>query len=133
VEALRAPGLACADSRRLHDKELAEALGCLFRSRAAADWERLLVPADIGCVQVHEGSPERQMRTDPELVAEYAGSADSPVFGDHIRMGPAVRFSRSRTRTLGGCLPGDHTDALLREFGHDDTSIADLRSRGVVG
>jgi crotonobetainyl-CoA:carnitine CoA-transferase CaiB-like acyl-CoA transferase len=47
-------------------------------------------------------------------------------------MGPLVRFSRSATQAKGGCTAGEHTDAILRELGYADDSIADLRERGIV-
>jgi crotonobetainyl-CoA:carnitine CoA-transferase CaiB-like acyl-CoA transferase len=28
---------------------------------------------------------------------------------------------------------GEHTDAVLRELGYSDESIADLRDRGIIG
>lgn len=120
------------ESRRRHDAELAETLEALFRTRPAAEWEQMLTAADVGCVQAHEGNPELRLQTDPALAAEYAATAYSPVFEEHLRMGPGVRFSRSATQAKGGCLAGDHTDPLLRELGYDDAVIADLRERGIV-
>jgi crotonobetainyl-CoA:carnitine CoA-transferase CaiB-like acyl-CoA transferase len=35
--------------------------------------------------------------------------------------------------TLPPPLLGEHTDAILRQFGYDDTAIADLRASGAVG
>jgi formyl-CoA transferase len=32
----------------------------------------------------------------------------------------------------GGPRLGEHTDAVLREFGYGDATIADLRARGIV-
>jgi crotonobetainyl-CoA:carnitine CoA-transferase CaiB-like acyl-CoA transferase len=74
-----------------------------------------------------------QMQTDPELVAEYAATANSPIFEEHLRFGPPVRFSRSATQAKGGCLPGEHTEAILREIGYDEGAIADLRARKLIG
>ncbi|WP_232291849.1 hypothetical protein [Frankia sp. QA3] len=55
------------------------------------------------------------------------------MFDEYLRMDPAVRFSRSATQARGGCLAGEHTEAILHELGYDDARIADLRARGVIG
>ncbi|TVT17430.1 CoA transferase [Amycolatopsis acidiphila] len=135
AEALRLddPRFGAAEGRREHDGALAETLARIFATRPAGEWEQELTAADIGCVQVHEGSAELQLQADEALAAEYAASAVSPIFEESLRMGTPVRFSRSRTRAPGGCLAGDHTDALLAELGYDETAIADLRDRKVIG
>ncbi|WP_395111580.1 CoA transferase [Actinomadura sp. SCN-SB] len=120
-------------ARRENDGALAEALGKIFAIRPAAEWEGLLTKADVGCVQVTEAPPETRMQTVPELVDEYTATATSPVFDEHLRVAPPVRFSRSRTQAKGGCLCGEHTDAVLRELGYGDKEIADLRERKVIG
>jgi crotonobetainyl-CoA:carnitine CoA-transferase CaiB-like acyl-CoA transferase len=119
-------------TRSANDDALAETLGKVFLTRTAADWEQALTAAGVGCVRVTEMAPELQMQTDPALAAEYATTAVSPIFEEHLRFGPAVRFSRSSTQALGGCLAGEHTDQLLQELGYDADAIADLRERGVI-
>jgi crotonobetainyl-CoA:carnitine CoA-transferase CaiB-like acyl-CoA transferase len=54
------------------------------------------------------------------------------VFEQHPRLAPLVRFSRSRTRAEPGVLAGSATDTVLRELGHSDAEIADLREGGIV-
>jgi crotonobetainyl-CoA:carnitine CoA-transferase CaiB-like acyl-CoA transferase len=120
-------------ARRENDGVLAEALGGLFAARPAAEWEHLLTKADVGCVEVTEAPPETRMQTVPELIEEYTATATSPVFDEHLRVAPPVRFSRSRTQAKGGCLCGEHTDAVLRELGFGDEEIADLRARRIIG
>lgn len=123
---------ADAPARSANDEALAEVLGKIFMKRTATDWEEALTSVGIGCVRVTEMAPELQMQSDPELAAEYAATAVSPIFEEHLRFGPAVRFSRSSTQALGGCLAGQHTDQLLQELGYDADAVADLRERGVV-
>jgi crotonobetainyl-CoA:carnitine CoA-transferase CaiB-like acyl-CoA transferase len=122
-----------AEARRANDKALADALAGAFAKRPAQEWEDRLTAADVGCVVVTEKMPEVLLQTDAALAATYATTAMSPVFDEHLRLAPAVRFSRSRTRALGGCLAGDHTDAILREIGYVDDAIADLHDRKIVG
>ena len=123
---------ASEQSRRDNDARLAEELSEVFRRRPADAWEERLTKAGVGCVVVTEQRPETQLQTDEELSAEYCVTAMSPMFDEHLRMGPLVRFSRSATQAKGGCSSGEHTDAILRELGYDDGGIANLRDRNIV-
>ncbi|GHG99964.1 CoA transferase [Amycolatopsis acidiphila] len=124
---------ASAAERRVHDAELSRALAAVFPKLPAAEWEKRLTEAGVGCVAVSETPPELLLQTTEALAAEYATEAVSPIFEEHLRPGPPVRFSRSATQAGGGCLAGDHTDTLLAELGYDDQAIADLRERKIVG
>jgi crotonobetainyl-CoA:carnitine CoA-transferase CaiB-like acyl-CoA transferase len=124
---------ASPESRLEHDAGLAEVLAGVFARRSAVEWEKELTAAGVGCVQVAEVDPGLVLQADPALAAEYATTATSPIFEEHLRVGPPYRFSRSGTQAKGGCLAGQHTDAILRELGYDDQTIADLRARSVVG
>ena len=123
---------ATLEGRRSHDADLAATLTEVFATRPAAEWEEVLCAAGVGCVEVTEEMPESRMQKHPDLVAEYAATADSPIFDEHLRFGPSVRFSRSATQAKGGCLAGQHTDPILREIGYDDATIARLREQGVI-
>jgi crotonobetainyl-CoA:carnitine CoA-transferase CaiB-like acyl-CoA transferase len=116
----------------LDDAELVDALTAIFATRPAADWERDLTAADVGCVRVHEGCPQVLLQVDPALAAEYAVAATSPVFDEHLRPGPSVLFSRSLTRAEGFCLCGEDTDALLAELGYTVAQINELRGSKTV-
>ena len=118
--------------RAAHDEDLIGVLTDVFAKRPGAEWEERLTKADVGCAVVVERAPEILLQTDEVLAAEYTVSAVSPVFQEHLRMGPAVRFSRSATQAKSGCLTGEHTDAVLLELGYDAAAIADLRARGIV-
>jgi crotonobetainyl-CoA:carnitine CoA-transferase CaiB-like acyl-CoA transferase len=124
---------ASEEDRRANDDALAEVLGDVFAKQSAAEWEKRLTDAGVGCVAVSETAPELLLQTTEALAAEYTSTAVSPIFEEHVRPGPAVRFSRSATQAKGGCLAGDHTDTLLAELGYSDEVIADLRERRVVG
>jgi crotonobetainyl-CoA:carnitine CoA-transferase CaiB-like acyl-CoA transferase len=62
----------------------------------------------------------------------FLATVDSPVLGEYPRVGPIVSFSRSATTATVGCTLGQHTGAVLREFGYDEAVIKDLADRGVV-
>jgi crotonobetainyl-CoA:carnitine CoA-transferase CaiB-like acyl-CoA transferase len=49
--------------------------------------------------------PEYQMQTDPALTAEYAVTAHSATFEDHLRFAPPIRFSRSATQARAAASP----------------------------
>ncbi|MDR7167306.1 crotonobetainyl-CoA:carnitine CoA-transferase CaiB-like acyl-CoA transferase [Nocardia kruczakiae] len=126
------PRFATPADRTTHDRELGEVLAQVFAHSPAAEWEQRLLNAGVGCVQVTEAMPENQIQTKPELAAEYAGTATSTMFEEHLRFGPSVKFSRSTTQTKGGCLAGEHTDAILKEIGYDTEVITDLRGRQII-
>jgi crotonobetainyl-CoA:carnitine CoA-transferase CaiB-like acyl-CoA transferase len=130
--AIRDDRFATAAGRRDHDAALAGMLSQLFATTPARRWEELLTRVGVGCVEVHEGSPQTLLQTHKDAVEEYAVTVESPLFDEHLRMGPTVLLSRSATTINGFCLAGQHTEAILRELGYDDKTIADLRHRSVV-
>jgi crotonobetainyl-CoA:carnitine CoA-transferase CaiB-like acyl-CoA transferase len=126
------PRFASSAGRRDNEAELAETLAKVFLGRPAAVWERDLAAAGVGCVQVGTDTCQKILQTDDAAAAEYAVLAESPVFEEHLRPGPAVRFSRSQTRAQGFCSAGQHTDQILAELGYGEEQIADYRNRDVV-
>jgi crotonobetainyl-CoA:carnitine CoA-transferase CaiB-like acyl-CoA transferase len=118
--------------RAANDADLAQRLEAAFRKEPAEFWEKRLTEAGVGCVELYEGAPARLIQTDPQLAAEYAVTAVSPVFDEHLRFTPLVAMSRSEVRAPGGCLAGQHTAEVLREFGYDDATIAKWQDAGVI-
>jgi crotonobetainyl-CoA:carnitine CoA-transferase CaiB-like acyl-CoA transferase len=123
---------ATPQGRDTFDDELADRLAQLFTKESAVFWEQHLGEAGVGCVQVHEGPPAKLFQEDPLLAAEYAQEAVSPIFDEHLRLSPLVKMSRSLTRAPGGCVAGQHTGSVLREFGYDDAAIAAWHDAGVI-
>ena len=120
------------DGRMEFDDQLSQLLEAVFIKEPAGFWETHLTAAGVGCVELYEGAPARLMQVDPQLAAEYAIQAVSPVFDEHLRLSPLVGMSRSSTRALGGCLAGQHTASVLAEFGYDDATIARWQDAGVI-
>jgi crotonobetainyl-CoA:carnitine CoA-transferase CaiB-like acyl-CoA transferase len=124
---------ATATTRADNDAALIEVLAAIFATKGKDDWESELTGQDVGCVAVAEQPSARVLQTDPFFHAGYAVEATSPIFDEHRRLAPLVRFSRSLTKADGGCTIGQHTDAVLREIGLSDQRIAELREKSVIG
>lgn len=119
--------------RREHDADLARTLAGVFGTRTKDAWERHLRAADVGCAAVWTGAIERVLKS--EAVGRESGylvEVDHALFGEHERLAPLVRFSRSATQALPGVLAGSATDRVLEELGYDAEEVADLRERDVV-
>jgi crotonobetainyl-CoA:carnitine CoA-transferase CaiB-like acyl-CoA transferase len=127
------PRFSSPEARQQHDSELIALLSKAFAGRPAAEWEELLTTRDVGCVVVADEDPAVRLQSDEALAAEYCATATHPMFDEHLRAGPPVRFSRSLTQAHGGCLAGQHTDAILGELGYDKSAIDALHERNVVG
>jgi crotonobetainyl-CoA:carnitine CoA-transferase CaiB-like acyl-CoA transferase len=122
-----------AAHRRVHDAELAEVLGEVFLSNGVQFWEALLTAGRVACVEAAQTSTEALLMSDDVgRRAGYVTDVVHPVFDTHPRLAPVVRFSRSSTQALAGCLAGQHTDSLLEELGYAASAIQDLRARNIV-
>jgi crotonobetainyl-CoA:carnitine CoA-transferase CaiB-like acyl-CoA transferase len=126
------PRFGTARARSGHDADLAGILGGIFARAPAEDWEKDLTGHGVGCVRAAQMQPPLCILTDEAMRAEYAATTTSPIFEEHLRMGPAVRFSRSLTQAKGGCRAGEHTVPILRELGYPDSEIEDLRERKII-
>ncbi|MCP9977507.1 CaiB/BaiF CoA-transferase family protein [Actinomadura madurae] len=121
-----------AEARAVHADELVGELAAVFATRTADDWERELLAADVGCVKADTRTVDRNYLGDFGEQHGYLATVHSPIFEDYPRVGPVVDFSRSATTATVGCTLGQHTEAVLREYGYDDATIADLAARGVI-
>lgn len=127
------PRFTSVPARQAHDAELVIELEATFRSKAAGDWESYLGEHGVACVQVYEGSHSQFTCTDPgvrdnDLVIEV----DEPVFGPMLRHGAPIAFSETPARMGPGCWAGQHTHAVLAEFGYSDAEIENLDQLGVI-
>jgi len=138
VAALGSPGELAAErfaspaGRLQHGDALAEALGAIFVTRPAEEWEAELVAAGIGCVAVAPAPPEGNYLGDLGRDNGYVAEVDDPTFGHHPRLAPLVRFSRSSVIARPSCRLGQHTAAVLAELGYRPERIEALQETGVV-
>jgi len=123
-----------AAARHANTHALIDVLSDLFARRTADEWEAELLPQGVGVMSVWNELIEGQL-FNPEFGEKsgYVTTAVHPTFDEYPRLAPFIRFSRSSTQAKPGVLNGQHTDALLAEFGATDSEIADLRERKVVG
>lgn len=127
------PRFADAASRGANTRALIDSLTAVFATKPAVDWERELLSQGIGCVSVHTDLIETMLFDDSfGRASGYVVDVHHPVFDDHPRLAPYIRFSRSATRALPGVLAGQHTDQILAGIGKTPDEIEDLRQRNVV-
>lgn len=126
---------ASPESRAEHDAALVETLVAMFATRPAQDWEKDLCAAGVACVVAERTPVDGNMYDEGALGHQwgYVTTVEHPVIGEHTRLTPLVRFSRSGSVVEAGCAVGQHTDAVLRELGYADDRIAALRAAGIVG
>jgi crotonobetainyl-CoA:carnitine CoA-transferase CaiB-like acyl-CoA transferase len=124
---------ATPELRAGHDAELTEVLSDTFRTRAATDWEKLLVAAGVAGVEVTTARVERMLQSsDLSGPDSYVTEVRHPTFDVHLRLAPLVRFSRSATQAKPGVLAGSSTDSILAQLGYAPDDIEELRRRSVI-
>jgi crotonobetainyl-CoA:carnitine CoA-transferase CaiB-like acyl-CoA transferase len=124
---------ALQDAGAADDDALAAALGDLFATREAAEWEELLVPHGVACVAAFGASHSEFTCTDPVLrETGLVVEVEHPRFGPILRAAPPVVLSETPGRVAPSCLLGEHTTAILAELGYVDEQIDDLLARRVV-
>ncbi len=105
-----------------------------FRRQGADQWEQELLAADVGCLRVRHGAPDRQIYADGGMgeAKGWITEVEHPVLGVHPRLAPLIQFSRSTTEARPSALCGTRTDAVLTELGYDAARIDALRTAGVI-
>lgn len=132
------PRFADDAGQRDHDGELASALTAAFASVTAADWERRLSAAGVGCAEIvaYRGGlgvglfEERGVGDQLGLLTLVV----HPLFDEHVRSTELVRLSRAVPTLVAGCTVGQHTDEVLGGLlGYDPARLAGLRAPGFIG
>jgi crotonobetainyl-CoA:carnitine CoA-transferase CaiB-like acyl-CoA transferase len=124
---------ATREARQDNDEALIAEIANIFAGRDAAEWEDLLLKADIGCVRADEALEGEFYADHPHAKANALSvEVDHPTVGKHLRYGGLVEFSLTPGRYKASAQIGQHTKPLLREIGYDDHQIEDLGRRGIV-
>jgi len=100
-------------------------------TRTAADWERQLQAAAVPCTRVRTVA---ELAADDQLAAiDLVSPLPHPQVPDLQVVDLPFRVDGTRSsQWLPPPMLGQHTDEILRQLGHDDTSIARLRADGTV-
>jgi crotonobetainyl-CoA:carnitine CoA-transferase CaiB-like acyl-CoA transferase len=127
------PRFATREARGAHGDELAAELAAVFALRTAAEWEALLLPSDVACVEVSTRPfSEFTISSDTVRANGFTSSVEHPLFGRHDRHGPIVTLSDTPGQPGPGCLVGQHTRQILAELGYSAEQVSDLRQRDIV-
>jgi crotonobetainyl-CoA:carnitine CoA-transferase CaiB-like acyl-CoA transferase len=128
------PRFGTAAGREEHAGDLATAMGAVLAERDAGEWEQLLLPHDVACVEVSTKPLSDFTIEDAGMLENgFTVEVEHPLFGSHRRHGPIVTLSDTPGRPGPGCLVGQHTRNILAELGYSEDQIADLRDRQIVG
>jgi alpha-methylacyl-CoA racemase len=96
-----------------------------FRTKTRDEWTDLLMPAET-CVapvlEIDEVANDPHLRH-RELIMESDG---------RWQVGAMIKLSGTPASVRGPRGGGDDTEAVLREFGYDEASIAALRAAGAI-
>jgi crotonobetainyl-CoA:carnitine CoA-transferase CaiB-like acyl-CoA transferase len=114
-------------NRAAMNKELAE----ITRHKSSSEWIDILNQAGVPCGPIYKMD---EVFADPQVRhLGMAAPVHHPRLGDIEVVAQAVELSRTPS---GVRYPtpekGEHTDAVLRELGFDDTAIADFHKQKIV-
>jgi crotonobetainyl-CoA:carnitine CoA-transferase CaiB-like acyl-CoA transferase len=125
---------ATLEARAANASALADALVDILAARPAREWEQVLLPHDVACVEVSQTSLSDFSIGSPTAVENgFTEEVTHPLFGTHRRHGPIVTLSETPGVVGPGCLVGQHTRKILGELGYSDDEMSALRDKGVVG
>ena len=126
------PRFASAEARAEHDAALIAELSDIFATLDADDWERMLVPAGVGCVRADAaGLGDFWIDDEHVLANDFAPLVEHGEYGTIRRHGPMVTLDATPGRYGPGSLGGDHTAAILAEIGYDADALERLREAGI--
>ncbi len=132
-ELLADPRFSTPEARWANDEALVAEISAIFAGRTAAEWEELLIEADIGCVQADEAVEGDFYADHPHARANALSvEVEHPYIGKYRRYGGLVEFSLTPGIYRTSTQIGQHTKPLLREIGYTDREIEALGARGIV-
>ncbi|MBM3671824.1 MAG: CoA transferase [Actinobacteria bacterium] len=118
------------DARREHTRELIPAIDKIFATKTRDEWSEVFDRENVWWAPVQTTD---EVLSDPQVHAG-GGFVEVPD-GDSTVMMINTSVDFHGTPGAPRAMPpdlGQHTDAVLRELGHDDASITKLRRAGVV-
>jgi crotonobetainyl-CoA:carnitine CoA-transferase CaiB-like acyl-CoA transferase len=119
-------------ARDRHRDDLLPQLAAEFRRRTVGEWISVLQSAAIPCAPIH--TVAEALADEHTLARGMVVDTEHPRYGrmrsvaSPVRVGPRPPGQDRRAPLLG-----EHTDAVLREIGYDQSRIARLRSAGAFG
>jgi crotonobetainyl-CoA:carnitine CoA-transferase CaiB-like acyl-CoA transferase len=137
LDALNAPELAddprfrSGGDRMAHLKELEAELGARFRTKPAYYWLEALEDKGVPCGPVYD---MLQALADPQTLArEMVVAVEHATLGPVKTLGLPVKFSVTPGKvSTGAPLYGEHTRAVLHEYGFDDQQIDRFGEEGAI-
>jgi len=131
---LQNPAFATEELRDRNQSLLSSELTALFSTRTADRWESTVGSQGLGCVVADRSLPsEYFLGKTRTRESSWMVPANHRLWGEYLRHGPMVEFSRSICPLSGGVLAGQHTDEIMAELGYSDSDIASLRDGSVLG
>jgi alpha-methylacyl-CoA racemase len=130
AELIEKVGLAGEALPRQNDREqwpaMKERLEKIFKTKTRAQWCEIMEGSDVcfAPVLAMSEAPEHPHIKARNTFVEYAGK---------VHPAPAPRFSRTPPQIAGPpAHPGQHTDAVLADWGFAAAEIASLRAAGAI-
>lgn len=125
------PRFALNERRVRHRAELRESLIPIFASRPSREWLTLLEAADILCGPI---ATYPEIATHPQVAHnQMVVTLDHPNLGRTPVVGSPLGLSGTPTTIAAPApLPGEHTEAVLREAGFSRDEIAGLLAERIV-
>ena len=127
------PKFADAGLRLANDGALASELAAELAKKPAAEWERVLTAAGVGCVQAEDRGMYHFFDEDPHARRNgLTVEVSHPRFGDFWRYAPILEFSDMASEAGPGITRGQHTVPILKELGYDERRIHEMRAGGAL-
>src|SRR5207244_11852998 len=118
--------------REAKDEPQSTGIAGVPAGRTAAEWEELLIQADIGCVRADEALEGEFYADHPHARANALSvEVEHPYVGKYLRYGGLVEFSLTPALFRTSTQIAQHTRPLLRETGYDDPHSANFRMQSI--